>query len=85
MTYNPITEEAKQQWIDWLRSQVSVLNGKPENENFEVPEETSKTIDDMNVLINNRIFKTPEGDVATGKDLVGNFLATLTNQPVTID
>ena len=34
---------------------------------------------------NDEIFKTGNGDVATGKDLVGTLLATLTNQPVTIN
>lgn len=66
MTYEPISEEKKQQWVDWLNSQVSVLNGKTEDKN-------------------NRIFETPDGDVATGKDLVGNLLALLTNKPVTIN
>lgn len=33
----------------------------------------------------NQIFETPDGDVATGKDLVGNLLALLTNQSVTIN
>lgn len=28
MTYQPITEKDKQQWITWLNSQVQVLNGK---------------------------------------------------------
>ena len=32
----------------------------------------------------NRVFETPDGDVATGKDLVGNLLALLTNKNVTI-
>ena len=31
------------------------------------------------------LFKTPEGDAATAKDLVGNLLATLSNQTVTIN
>lgn len=31
------------------------------------------------------IFETGDGTIETGKDLVGNFLATLTNQPVTIN
>lgn len=66
MTYEPITQEKKQQWIDWLNSQKQVLNGKPETKD-------------------NSIFATPEGDVATGKDLVGNFLALLTNQTVQIN
>lgn len=33
----------------------------------------------------NQIFETPEGDIATGKDLVGNFLALLTNKTITIN
>ena len=33
----------------------------------------------------NNIFETGDGDVQIGKDLVGNLLAILTNQPVTID
>lgn len=32
----------------------------------------------------NQIFETPDGDIATGKDLVGNLLALLTNQTVEI-
>ena len=32
----------------------------------------------------NQVFETPDGDVATGKDLVGNLLALLTNKTVTI-
>jgi hypothetical protein len=67
MTYEPIQEEQKEQWIMWLNSQVEVLSGKPENK-----EECS-------------IFETPDGDVATGKDLVGNLLALLTNKPITIN
>jgi len=31
------------------------------------------------------IFETGDGTVNTAKDLVGNFLATLTNQSVTIN
>lgn len=34
---------------------------------------------------NNAIFETPDGDVANAKDLVGNLLATLTNETVTIN
>lgn len=34
---------------------------------------------------NNVVFETPDGDVATGKDLVGNLLALLSNKPVTIN
>lgn len=33
----------------------------------------------------NALFGTEEGDVANAKDLVGNLLATLTNQPVIIN
>ena len=61
MEYTPITEENKQEWVEWLTSQQKVLDGR---------EETSS----------DEIFKTPEGDIATAKDLVGNFLAYLTNQ-----
>jgi hypothetical protein len=67
MNYEPIKEQDKQKWIDWLQSQVTVLNGKPE------------------VKGNNVVFETPDGDVATGKDLVGNLLALLTNKTVTIN
>jgi hypothetical protein len=67
MEYTPINDESKQQWIDWLTSQQSVLNGKQE------------------VKEQNQIFETPEGDIATGKDLVGNFLALLTNKTITIN
>lgn len=67
MDYEPISEEKKQQWIDWLTSQQNVLNGKKE------------------VKEQNQIFETPDGDVATGKDLVGNFLALLTNTKITIN
>lgn len=67
MQYQPITDEKKAEWIKWLESQVSVLDGKPETKG------------------NGLIFETPEGDVATGKDLVGNLLATLKNETVTIN
>jgi hypothetical protein len=67
MTYEPITDDKKQEWIDWLDNQASVLKGKPE------------------LKSQNQVFETPEGDVATGKDLVGNLLATLTGNPITID
>jgi len=33
---------------------------------------------------NNGVFETPEGDVAVGKDLVGNLLATLKGENVEI-
>lgn len=33
----------------------------------------------------NQIFSTEEGDVATAKDIVGTFLATLTNQTIQIN
>lgn len=66
MTYEPITNENKEEWIKWLASQVDVLTGQSSNPN------------------ENQIFRTPEGDVQTGKDLVGNLLALLTNEPVTI-
>ena len=32
----------------------------------------------------NGLFETPDGDVATAKDLVGTLLATLTNTKITI-
>lgn len=67
MTYEPISAEKKQQWVDWLNSQVEVLNGKEEAKGA------------------NSVFETPDGDVATGKDLVGNLLATLTGKPVSIN
>lgn len=66
MTYKPIDDSNKQQWIDWLNSQVQVLNGQPETKE-------------------NQIFSTPEGDVATAKDLVGNMLALITGSDVTIN
>lgn len=67
MEYQPITEDKKQTWINWLKTQQIVLNGKPENKS------------------ENQIFETPDGDIATGKDLVGNLLATLSNQTIKID
>lgn len=66
MEYTPIAEDQKEEWINWLKDQVRVLNGHPDGEGP------------------GPIFKTPIGDVATGKDLVGNFLALLTNQKVEI-
>lgn len=33
----------------------------------------------------NSIFGTPEGDIATAKDLIGNLLATLSNKTITIN
>lgn len=65
MKYEPINEAEKEQWIAWLRDQVRVLTGKPEEQE-------------------NKIFQTPEGDVSTGKDLVGKFLATLTGTDIEI-
>lgn len=65
MIYQPIKEDKKQEWINWLKGQVEILSGKPEDSV-------------------NRIFSTPEGDVATGKDLVGNLLATLSGETVEI-
>lgn len=65
MTYNPITEIDKQQWIDWL-------------------EPLTLTLANVHESKDNKIFKTPDGDIASAKDLVGNFLATLKNEPVTI-
>jgi len=67
MTYEPIQEKDKEQWIMWLNSQVETLNGKEENKD------------------DNQIFETGDGDIATGKDLVGYLLANLTNQSVTIN
>jgi hypothetical protein len=65
MTYEPVTDDKKEQWIEFLSRAAGVLDEK-----FESDED--------------KIFKTVEGDVATCKDLVGNFLATLTGKPVTI-
>jgi hypothetical protein len=67
MTYEPISDDKKQEWIDWLDNQATVLNGKSQ------------------LKSQNQVFETPDGDVATGKDLVGNLLAILTGNPVTID
>ena len=66
VVYNPITEKDKQQWIEFLLLQISILDGRPEDPK------------------NSEIFKTPEGDIATAKDLVGNLLALLTEKPITI-
>ena len=33
----------------------------------------------------NMVFETPDGDIATAKDLVGNFLALLTNSKIKIN
>ena len=67
MIYEPITEEKKQQWIDWLDVQKANLDSMSE------------------VKGENIIFGTPEGDVATAKDLVGNLLALLKNESITIN
>lgn len=67
MTYEPITADKKETWVEWLNNQVEILSGKAEAKG------------------SNTIFETPDGDVATGKDLVGNLLALLTNQSVTIN
>ena len=53
MIYEPIKANEKRRWLDWLRSQANILDGKTEF--------TEK----------NEIFETPEGDIATAKDLVG--------------
>ena len=66
-TYTPVKEESKKEWIKWLESQVTVLNGKNEDKG------------------QNFIFETPDGDVATGKDLVGTLLATITGQSISIN
>jgi len=66
MTYEPITEAKKAEWIKWLENQKEILANKQE-----IPGQ-------------NTVFETPDGDVATGKDLVGNLLALLTNKTVTI-
>ena len=65
MTYEPVTDDKKEEWIEFLSRAAGVLDEKLES-------------------ADNIIFKTTEGDVATAKDLVGNFLATLTGKPVTI-
>lgn len=41
-----------------------------------------ESLDETN---DNQIFTTKEGDVATAKDIVGTFLATLTNQTISIN
>jgi len=48
--------------------------------------------DQMNILngkqeikSDNKIFESPDGDVANAKDLVGNLLATLSNKTITIN
>lgn len=66
MEYKPITDDQKQNWINWLNSQVTALSNKREDG------------------AGNKVFETPEGDVATGKDLVGNLLALLTGKTVII-
>ena len=66
MTYEPITEENKGEWIAWLEEHATNLNGKKQEP------------------ITRDLLNTEEGDLGTIKDLVGNLLATLKNQPVTI-
>lgn len=66
MTYEPITEEKREQWINWLEEKADDLNGTKQ----EIPSRD--------------IFDTEEGDLETCKDLVGNLLATLKQQPITI-
>lgn len=67
MTYQPISEDKKQEHIKWLESIAETLEGKPDDKSL------------------NDVFQSPDGDVATGKDLVGIFLATLKNKSITIN
>ena len=64
--FAPVTEENKQEWIDFLDQALQNINGRFESSS-------------------NAVFRTTEGDIATAKNLVGTFLATITNQIVTID
>lgn len=66
MEYNPLNQQQKEEWINWLEDQCSLLKQQEENPN------------------ENGLFKTPDGDVATAKDLVGTLLATLKNESITI-
>jgi len=48
-------------------------------------ESQASVLNEKSETAQNSIFETPEGDVATGKDLVGNLLATLKGETVTIN
>lgn len=67
--YQPIPEEKKQDWINWLEEQVDFLN----------------TVQDVTFPPANEILQTEKGDLQEFKDIVGTFLATLNNQVVTIN
>lgn len=67
MNYQPIGEDRKQDFIDWVKNLSMDLEGQPEDPSVK------------------NIFPGSEnGDIATIKDLVGNFLATLTNNQIEI-
>lgn len=66
MEYNPLDQKQKEEWINWLEHQCSLLQQKEENPT------------------KNGLFETPDGDVATAKDIVGTLLATLKNESITI-
>lgn len=67
---------------------LKVLKGEPLSNKEETVSYLKKYIEVLNGQIENDtinvVFNSPEGDVATAKDLVGNFLATLTDATVTI-
>jgi hypothetical protein len=48
-------------------------------------EEQKHYIDGRMETPDSNVFGTPEGDIATGKDLIGTLLAVLTNQTITIN
>ena len=72
MTYAPLTNPIDlEDWITWLNEIASSLDGKRINPIFQ----------DVH-----QIFECQDAtDLETAKDIVGTFLATLTNSPVNID
>lgn len=69
MNYEPITDETKKQQF------INWLKNMAQDLNNRPEVATEK-----NVYPNSE-----HGDIATSKDLVGNFLATLSGEPVTIE
>lgn len=69
MTYTPVTDDAKKQQF------ITWLKNMANDLN-----KRPEVATDKNLYPNSE-----HGDVATSKDLVGNFLATLSGEPVTID
>lgn len=62
------------------------INEKTKSQWIDWLENQKSILDGKQELKNeNSVFETPDGDVATGKDLVGNLLAILKNETIKIN